>query len=866
MALAIKDYEKMLTLLDISTLKAIHIRSLDNHYGWGHQPLLKYSVEALKEYASVIYRLILPHLSLEEITEEEYIAKWLAPYTKVQEQLSIKADDYIGLLKDIANNPIIEPSIIVELEYDIYTQIRGFLSGNYAYYPSLNDFLCCRTSPLRGSLVSDSRIFALVSEVDTLLNACNTELDEFIGVQFDYTWQTGKIIEPDGKDVSRERFREYSPKGTYGSELKSLRQRILDRLAFYKLEPATIETLKVNKSKIPLEDWKIISQAFDDKVITSKVRKIISSSLKVIAGEVVDNSESYKSTLACATVSADIDKNSNLVSYLRYQGFKLKSDNVIDAFIRYFTGQIESAYNTLLPITIYEYEDYADSIAVYRTDHTAEREEILKQLRQANLTVHYFDDYNFSDIKEHFVNNLTLIFADQTIDAPIHGALKGIYKFAAKLYKYITSVNTFIFDFTALARELRILIQYYTILNGDVEGILQFGGTITLSKGQYKKYADERFSAKSPIEQRYHTILYGITKVVSPLPVPKAQQISKEQILDNCSKVLIPTATLPCKFDLTPSIQKVLDNINASAVITVTSEVVLSDAEIQSLVPIQDYTLKQIANMITGRPCTPYILELTGCLIIRITDTGHHIKVVPTIRDDKYADYHFVVYNWDTLNNHIYKLKQILSNTSEYLEWQGVHGEINYRPLPKQADLRKAACEGAKDYFDILLSMANNVFRDDKIMQTNLREIANAYFYKNIYLSAHRLAAWVYYTEEYQEKISSKPVDDTGKRILFEPNHKDMCRHNNAKDNLKIELRSTNAALRSTSIPVEYNGKSYLILKKYCEETGAGNYKNLQQKVGKLKAGQSVTYKRRVYTRVDNKGNLLIVSDLEGAD
>ena len=192
------ELEKMLSLLDYSNLEAIDSKCRQDNYLWGKQPLLKYTPEALAEYASIIYNSILPHFDTMTLTEEEYIAKWVAPYTDLEAQLTLKAAGFISTLTAIAANPSINSNkkIIAEPEYDLYTQIKDFLTGKNDFYEDLNDFLFNSHSPLRKDDVTDPRVTALVADVNTIRDKYDKKLGAFTVRHSDFTEKDEEIHKP----------------------------------------------------------------------------------------------------------------------------------------------------------------------------------------------------------------------------------------------------------------------------------------------------------------------------------------------------------------------------------------------------------------------------------------------------------------------------------------------------------------------------------------------------------------------------------------------------------------------------------------------------------------------------------------------
>lgn len=274
-----QDLEKMLTLLDLSTLDAINAKHRNDTYIWGKTQLLTYSPEALREYAEVIYRYILPHFGFITETLEEYTAKWLAPETAITEWLSSNEERFIGILEEIASNPIIDPNIIREPEYDVYGVINDFLNGDRDFYETTNDFLLSKK--LRDSFIEETRIIALVTEIDAMREKCNKKLANFIGEQLDYTEKTEKVINPKGKST-KEKYMLAIPSTIYGTETKRLRSLVTDRLAFINLNKADIDLITANRTRLPQDKVTLIEQALASETFNSKARTALADLKKLI--------------------------------------------------------------------------------------------------------------------------------------------------------------------------------------------------------------------------------------------------------------------------------------------------------------------------------------------------------------------------------------------------------------------------------------------------------------------------------------------------------------------------------------------------------------------------------------------------------
>lgn len=769
-----QNLEQMLNLLDVTTLEKIDSKCRQDGYTYGQQPMLKYSPEALVEYACAIYRYILPHFDTTGITEEDYISKWTAPHTKAMKLIASK--DYMLTLSNIVAAPEPAPEGY-SLEKDIYSEISAYLDNHktgaeWYFFEGLNDFLTNVHSPLRWDTVTDKRIIDLIDEVDSIRDACNKELDTFIS-----------------------------------KELKPYIQLIQERLTYYKIKPKTIAALKVSKDQIPPLDWAEISQALENKVITENTRKLITATLKAfrVAAKV------KKAKSAVVKLNPSIAVNAN------------------EVFISDFVSQLGVAYAVPVvkkpeepPTTEEILDDIYSIIDSLNLAHTQGTSMDAIETQQKAIENWYSD---FSNIAQPLVACLDIalnklspesVLSDEALN---RGAIKGMLAFAKTIrLRVLYKLNANILDYTALAQELRHQIQVQTAYYTDAE------------------------------------------------PLPNIEPISKVRLIDSINKGTAPI--LPSLFDLTKPIQEVLDSIKANVVTTETVEV-LSEEDVQLIVPllmpITDFTIKEIANMLTGQPSTPYIAD--GDFIIHTTENGQYLKIVPTIRDDKYAEYQFKSYNWDTLTGHIHSLQKLLAKRPVYLEWllkQQARGiqEYSYKLLPRNVEIRKTAVNEAIELYGFLLNMANSEFdEDDEIALEAIRDITKVYYYKDfIRIVGHRLASWVYEPEEYR-LISSPPVDANGYEIDYEPNHINGIRYDNRRVNLKIELKQVNLDLRSTSRPVTYNGQTYATTQKYCNAFGL-SYDYLNYNLCKLKQGETYDYKNRTSYSLCADGWQYIAADI----
>ena len=804
--------EQMLSLLDYSKFAEIDSKCRQDNYLWGKQPLLKYTKEALAEYARLIYYSILPHFDTMTLTEEEYVAKWTAPYTDLQIQLASKAAGFISTLTAIATNPIISSNrkIIAEPDHDLYAQITAFLSGDNDFYEDLNDFLFNSLSPLRKDDVTDTRVIALLAEVDALRAKYNKKLEAYAFKYSDYIEKTEEIHNPSEnkkkeivyleKDITKLSYKFPTDKVLYGREMRRCRKLVQYCKSFHSLRPKTVSMLTAHKDKISSADWDIITQAMESKVLTSATRKVIAANLKLI-----------KNAIAQASASVIVDPIDTIA--------------LNETFISGFIAQLGNTYAMPVikdpkePPTAKEQLDdaYTALDTLYNAHTQGVNSETVQAQQEANKVWYsYYDNISQALMAclQITLNKLSpdLVLSEEVLE---HGGIQGLLAFA----KQVRNPDISAYDYENQVQELRHQIQLHT---------------------------------------DYYTEVALL---------PKIDPMTKEQLIDSISKDTAAVLILPSLFDLTPPIHKVMDRIHASVVTTGSMELLpAKDVDIQSLTLVPDVTVKEMATMLTGQPTTPYLLDANGDLIFHIDGSSQYVKPVPTIADGNYKDktYHFRAYSWNTLTGHIHDLQQLLKRTPEFIEWQNPSKErkeqeqeqdgikplprnFTYKLLPQTAVLRKEACDEANALFDFLFAMAEDAFVNNEEIQDYLEQLNQIHSFKDLYINGKRLAAWVYYPEEYR-LISDPPVDaTTGKELDYEPDHLDGDPSNNSKKNLEIKLKQANLDARSTSRPVTYNGHKYPTTTKYCNAFSLG-YDYLNKELKKLKLGDIFDSNGRIYS------------------
>lgn len=388
-----------------------------------------------------------------------------------------------------------------------------------------------------------------------------------------------------------------------------------------------------------------------------------------------------------------------------------------------------------------------------------------------------------------------------------------------------------------------------TINHSVVQGILAFTAKLRL----HAKYRSLTLMYDQLAEELYSSISEHTCGFADALPLPDVAPLSDDAIANAPKAPRIVPDSKPLPFDLTQPIQDILSTLGAD-VVTTDTEVLSAPLDPSNLMTVDDPTLKNIACRLTGMDSAPYLLD--GGLLIYNPKTDQYLKVLPTIREDGYADYVFTAYNIKALKDRINTLQGVLLADPRYRS--SLSPCITHIP---QGDpvARQKAIKDMQELADILLAQVNDLYKYDAddydgdtdyvVTKRTIRQIVQTPYYANFYLSAHRLSAYVYYPRDYSAYITTKPTDPvTGKPLVYHVHHKDRCRSNNCPENLEIVPKQTNDTARSTSRPVIYRGVRYDTIKDYSEATDAGNYKNLQQALTGLEAGNDAIYNGRRYT------------------
>lgn len=381
-----------------------------------------------------------------------------------------------------------------------------------------------------------------------------------------------------------------------------------------------------------------------------------------------------------------------------------------------------------------------------------------------------------------------------------------------------------------------------------IKAILAF----TAKHKSYFKSRYLRFMYGSLAKELHH-LLYvhtkGFTEALPPLHI---EPLTTEAVASTPKAPRLTEVRTPY-FDLTVPIAKVLSDISADTVTTSTEHLSAVPAP-DLLVPVQDGVIKRLSHYLTGsEQATPYLLN--GELVVHDPVLDQYLKILPTLRDNDYADYIFDAYGYKPLLRRIVKLQELLNTSDIYRPTYELRGQKAH--LKAIADL----AEWDKN----LIAQANELSTCEgyEHIQAELRKILSIHYYGTIFISAHKLAAYTYYPAEYTTFISAKPTDPaTGEPLVYHVHHKDGNPSNNRRENLEIISEKLNYELRSTSRPVVYQGTKYNTIKSYCEATGAGAYDKLTSRLASLSSTAPVTYNGRIYT-IDAARIIVVTDDIQ---
>lgn len=830
------DLEKMLKELDLSQLRDLHSKSLWDDYGWGHQPLLNYSPEALCQFADKIYNDVLLPIKATDLTEDVYKDAWLTPQRNFEGWLKNKEQAFYATLNDIIANPEdMPPSLLPDIV--LPTFIADLLNNNDSYYSSLASFICHSTA-LWHSSVTDRRILDLRAEVTIARAKSNKDLEVFIGRQ-----------------------------------LRAARKAVNAQLE--PLMPAK----RPRKAKVADDQKKVksylASPAYDALCANINLANKLNTYLR--ANSLRDNTERLKHLFYYA--ESRTEHNAQALVQQAKEVHTLTAE-MSDVFAKYFVSEVGGAYGTLTAEIVFDIDDFVNADCLAFEDNSSQRAEIRLVLAQKGLSEHWFDDYSFKDLESHLTECLTSLFDGQTTSVQSHGAIIGTQAFAQHIYTQVRSGKAYAFDSVQLAQELRKQVQFHTIAVGSIGGIVQFGGIVPLGAEQYAEYAKDRFEALSNSTlAMLHIAKYGITKVCSPVPLPHTELIVSETLLQNTD---FKVSTTTNGFSDTQGLQEQLDTFNATAVLTAFEQVEsLSVEQIQSVMPVRDHTLQHLIRLFVGQQCKAVLLN--DELLAQMTD-GQYLRIVPEVDAKGYSFYGFQLINQSVLHRKINDLEYLLSTLTEKLEEkeeddddQDLRLELEqgtWKPLSLVEELSQRATDykKAEEHYEGLLQLANIAFEAKEkyaLEAEAVSAIVRQHYYKPLRkFSQHHLVTYVCQPEKY--KLVSKEIvsfDEDGLEVDYDVHHIVVTKvdgkpyRSNHPYNLAVRTEKENAAMTSKSKPVTYKDKSYYSLSAYCVATSAGTLRNLQHVTKDLNLGDSKDYNGRVYTKIaDGK---LTATDIE---
>ncbi len=435
--------------------------------------------------------------------------------------------------------------------------------------------------------------------------------------------------------------------------------------------------------------------------------------------------------------------------------------------------------------------------------------------------------------------------------------------------------------------------------NGVIKGILEATKPysqhiIALAPFEYTDYA----------KAIYDKTLAHTHGFATALPLPNISPLTDNALTTAPKVEYIPTGVI-LPFDLTTHLSRVINDLQAD-VITANTEVLSEAPDISTLTPVNNSTLKEVACLLIGRASTPYLLE--GCLVIHDETADKYYKVTPTIGNDNYADYGFRVCNYWNLYRRIYRQQELLITSAKYKEYyteayhndQDYHidveldpfgtnidiskarkpdineqlGHMKFEPLPQgDPQRRRELIEKLAEWDKVLTERINDIFDDPHYNKTHAKAQAEyrknikpiQYFYPDIaFISAHKLAAYTYYPQEYSDLIIRTPIDpETGKPVKYHVHHVGGkgSENDNRRENLRIITKQLNDELRYTSRPVIYRDTRYNTLKSYCEATKAGSLPALSQATANLTIGDQIIFKNRIYSIDPYTGEIIATDD-----
>lgn len=433
--------------------------------------------------------------------------------------------------------------------------------------------------------------------------------------------------------------------------------------------------------------------------------------------------------------------------------------------------------------------------------------------------------------------DLSTVLAQQT------QAQAAILNFANLRPVLSACIQTYLYKLSAE----NVLSTSHGVVQGILEATKPYIQQITnLSYVECKDYA----------KALYNKILAHTNGFATALPLPEITPLTADDIASIQARAVLP-------FDLTAPLAQAIKGLKAD-VVTAFAEVLSVSPDLSTLTQVNDNAIKKAAYLLIGRASDPYLLD--GELVIHDVTSDKFYRVIPTIGVDNYAAYGFRSYNYRNLHERIYQQQRILGISSDD------DGYIEYEELPMgKPEARRKLIERLASQDKEFTNLLTPAFADTEFIEESSRVKAAyfktvkyiSYYSPVIFISAHKLAAYTYYPQEYSDLIIRKPLDpETGEPAIYHLHHKDGCRSNNTPENIEIISHQENMEVRSTSRPVIYRGTRYNTLKAYCEATNAGAYDKLTSRLASLSSTAPVTYNGRIYT-IDAARIIVVTDDIQ---
>ena len=800
-------------VISIDLLKQIDKHYRNTIYKHYRTPLLGYTPEAVVVFAVTLYNYILwPAGLVSKTTQEDYIIYFTKIYREAIGTITPALQGFIGRLEVIVSEPQYseaeaEPQSITEYINYFKTGTDTEDGYNTRHFPELHDFFYSVISPLRTyPYVNDRRINDIKHEADILQRHHSERLAIFIR-----------------------------------QELYTLSDQLRD------LKEMPTDTSRKNGS-----------QSFKGYGLPPDVEVIIEQFLaEVNAKAEVEAEARLKQIEANAKAEERIKQLEAQAREAQQEPKSLTPEEYLDALLSRIEaefGGLAVEYHGLHNNSPYSRLDEMSAYvlgAKYAQAENLDLDEVLSQQAQAQAAILNFA--NLRPVLSACLQTYLYKLSAENILPTSHGVIKGILE-ATK--PYIPQI-------------------------------------INLSYVECKDYA----------KAIYDKILAHTHGFATALPLPNLSPLTAEALTTAPKVEYVPTGII-LPFDGTTHLSRIINDLQAD-VITANTEVLSETPDPSTLTPVIDSTLKEVACLLIGRASTPYLLE--GNLVIHDETANKYYKIVPKIGSDNYAAYGFRVCNYWNLYSRIYRQQELLKTSDKYKEYyteaypndQDYHidveldpfgtnidiskgksdidellGHIKYEPLPQgDPQRRRETIEKLAEWDKVLTERINDIFDDPYYNKTHAKALVEyrqeiksiRYFYPYIvFISAHKLAAYTYYPQEYSDLIIRKPLDPvTGKPVIYHVHHVGGkgSEHDNRKENLRIIPKQLNDELRHTSRPVIYQDTRYNTLKAYCSDTKAGSYAALSQSISSLTSGDQVSFKSRLYTIDPETGDILASDD-----